>query len=111
MFLILASFIAAALAFIAYRVKENPDFASFKKVGGLYHWRLGRLGGSLYLKSATNTRKPRVNRFAGYALQCQDWMREPVLAPQPVEIVAPEFAAPTVSEQRIAFAMSTIRKL
>lgn len=27
---------------------------SCRKVGGLYHWRVGRLGGSLYLK-----RKPR----------------------------------------------------
>jgi hypothetical protein len=25
---------------------------SFKKVGGLYHWRIGRVGGSVYIKKA-----------------------------------------------------------
>lgn len=29
-------------------VPRRP-FASFRRVGGLYHWRIGRLGGSFYL--------------------------------------------------------------
>lgn len=29
----------------------------FKKVGGLYHWRIGRLGGSVYLKKAKRVTK------------------------------------------------------
>lgn len=28
------------------------EHTSFKKVGGLYHWRIGRIGGSLYVKKA-----------------------------------------------------------
>lgn len=29
---------------------------SYKKVGGLHHWKLGRLGGSFYLKASERKR-------------------------------------------------------
>ena len=38
--------IVAALACAAF---VSLRFFKFQKVGGLYHWRIGRVGGSFYL--------------------------------------------------------------
>ncbi len=47
-----------------------PTFSalSIRKVGGLYHWRIGRVGGSLYL--AKPLRKPSNSRRAARSI---DW--------------------------------------
>lgn len=50
--------IVASLAYLAADVVCN--MFTVKKVGGLYHWRIGRLGGSFYwAKAKTRASKPR----------------------------------------------------
>lgn len=70
------------------------------RVGGLYHWRIGRLGGSVYFKKAP--RKARVSKLLLAIDHIREISRKPV-APVVIEPVT----AP--SKNRIDFAMSTIR--
>lgn len=75
------------------------------RVGGLYHWRIGRLGGSIYLKKST--RVSRASRLVAASKAARAWLTEERGAPVAREPVTP---IERVSQDRIAFAMSTIRK-
>lgn len=84
------------------------DLVSWRKVGGLYHWRIGRIGGSFYIKSVKSTRKPRGNRALTMIKAAHTWLTEERVNR---EISRMETIEPvsTVNADRIAFAMSTIR--
>lgn len=53
LFVILASVLIAMA--IGILVSNLPDswLPSYRKVGGLHHWRVGRVGGSLYIARRT----------------------------------------------------------
>ncbi len=76
------------LAFIAAFIETH---FVFKKVGGLYHWRIGRLGGSFYWKKAAR----KVRRVKVVDI--------PLTTYEPVDLRG------MPSAERLAFAMSTIR--
>lgn len=56
--LLINAFIVICL--IAIAVTSILPFMNVRHVGGLYHWRIGRVGGSFYLKAAP--RKPKARR-------------------------------------------------
>lgn len=73
------------------------------RVGGLYHWRIGRIGGSIYVKRST--RVSRASRLVEASKAARAWLTE---ERKPVELPIEPVASATAD--RIAFAMSTIRK-
>jgi hypothetical protein len=75
------------------------------KVGGLYHWRIGRLGGSIYLKRST--RISRASRLVAASKAARAWLTEERDTAAKVEPVTPIERVP---EDRIAFAMSMLRR-
>lgn len=83
-------------AFITDCAKTLEAHTSFKRVGGLYHWRVGCVGGSLYIKR----RNPREMTMRQRVMNRVGEMLDPPRREPAVVEAQPRFDA-----ARIAFAL------